>query len=511
MKGLVFRLIAVILILVAVFSSIYKDALSFRKKTFSPASGDVFYDSMVFTDLTAFTTKDAEEHLVVGGTVYPDNNRNAKKNVFFKLYNSTGALIATSGISEEEHTLLLNSIETTPDGFALVCEARGETESYGKVYHYSPDGKFIKSVVIDYSDKVPQMSGTEYGISIVGSSVYYTGIDSQRVVCADTEGKYLVSIDNKDNTTICDVAVTDDIIYTIGSAYDKYNIPKAYMYAFSMDSASLLWTKNELVTNAPTDDAIYSQADKIEIITNNGLPVSIVLVGKYFDTGAYKKYITNNKLETEEDVDTIAKKSLRNDFYLYRTGHTKADYVKSPYSSAFFISADITGEITKTNMYETNSSKSVSSVSISKSVAKETEKFVASIISVDAVRSESELFKTSITSIDSNLKEIHSTVVAEKTKHKTYFVPVSENKFFTYSTINTVDKYAARIYTAKGYVAHLEKLENATNDINSIHEGFELIPITCMISIMYILTRIRSIKRGVLYIPQNLFKRKNND
>lgn len=508
MKGFVFRLIAVILLIIAVFSAIYKDALAYRKNTFDPSQGDIIYDSMIFTDMTTCTEKDGAQNLVVGGTVYPEDNRNAPKNVFFKLYNSTGAMIATVGINEVDHSLLLNGIEKTPTGFALLCEARGETDSYGKVYHYSSGGEFIESVVIDYADKVAQVPGTEYGISFTENKVYYTAVDSEKTVCADADGKYLFDIKTPENTTVCDVSVTDNTVYTVGSEYDKYNIPKAYISAFRISDASLLWTEKELMTNAPTEDAIYSQTDDMTIITKNGKPTSILLSGKYFDTGVYKKYITDNKLETEEDIDTISKKSLRNDFSLYRIGRTKMDYIKSPCSSAFIISADINGNVKKTNLYATYSNKSVSSVSLSSSVAEDTADFSACIISVDAVKTDSEVFKTTITGIDANLKETYTTVTTENTTHKTYFSAASKDKFFTYSTINTSDKYAAHSYTLAEYQKHLAELENATNDINLIYKAFELIPLACMISLMYVLTRIRSIKRGGVYIPKSLFLKK---
>jgi len=508
-KGFFFRLFAVIFILTAVLANIYTDALACRDDAFDASHGDVVFDSMIFSEFTACCSADGKPQLVVGGTVYPENNRNYGKNVFFKLYNADGDLIATSGLNETNCSLLLNTIEKTDYGFAIVCEVRGENENYGKVYEYSHDGSFIKSISIRYSEKLPQTAGTEYGICISDTTTYFTAIDSEKTVCTDAEGKYLLNVANPPNSTVCDAVVTDEIIYTAGSFDDKNGVPKAYINAFSMENSAFLWSRKELVTKNDSSEGIYSQTEEITILTENGLPASLLIYGKYFDSAIYKNYLIKNNIEFEEDIDTAAKKCLRRDFPLYRTGYTLKDYVKAPYPSVFLMSAEIFGDMKKMTLYEADYKKSYSSVSLSTSSVGEKEDFSVCMASVDTVKLDTEKFNTVIKGIDGDLKELYSAEVAEPTVYKTFFTALSGDSFFNYTTINTSDEFSARMFTPLQYKSHLLNIEKATEDILFIRKVMDLLPICIMFSMLYIMTRIRSLSRGVGYIPKDLFRLKN--
>jgi len=505
-KGFFFRLGVIILIITAVIGGIYSEALVYRRDTFSAAYGDVMYDSMIFSDITACSSSDGKPQLVIGGTVYPDNNRNAQKNVFFKLYSQIGALVATSGINEKRCSLLLNDIEKTSYGFAVICEVRAENENFGKIYEYSHDGTFINSTYIKYADFAAQEAGSIYGMCTDGEKTYYTAIDSEKTVCTDSEGKYLYSVPHQKGATVCDAVISGNIVYTAGNIYDSENIPKAYLSAFDTAKKEVSYTSKDLIKKNDTSEYLYSQTEDITIITEKGMPVSLILYGKYFDSASYKKYIRENNIEFDDDYDTVAKKSIRESLPMYRTGRTAEDYINAPYPSAFFISADLSGKIKATKLFESDTKCSYSSISATSTTVADKENFSICLTCVDTVSLDTENFNTVIKGFDSTLTQIYETSVTEPTEYKTFFTAYSKDVFFTFTTINTSGSYSAKAYTVAEYKKHISRLKSYTDDICFINNVLSLVPVCIMVSLFYILTRIRCLQRGLRYIPQSFFQ-----
>ncbi|MBQ8165193.1 MAG: hypothetical protein IJZ94_05205 [Clostridia bacterium] len=510
MKGFIFRLCVVILILITIITTIYTDALEYRRDTFEASHGDIIYDSMIFTDFTPIKSADGQDQLVVGGSVYPDNDRNANKNVFFKLYKADGTLIATSGINEINCNLLLNDIEKTDYGFAIICEVRGDIESYGKIYEYSHEGKFINSVSLRYSKHVAQEAGTEYGISLFDGNTYYTATDSDKTICLDADGNYLFHIKKQEDSVVHDAVAIDNVIYTSGSLYNEAGIPEAFINAYNMTDGSLLWSQNDIIKAEENLSETYSQIEEIRIITENNVPVSVVAYGKFFDATAYSTYIKDNNIDLSEELDTVSKKCILETFSLYRTGVTENDYNKSPYPSAFFASADIDGNILGTKIYEADSEKSLSSISTGSASVETKDNFAACTVSVNTVNLTAEYFNTHLEVINSNLDTISEITIVEPTKYKTYFSVSTAGKLFTYTTINSTDSYSTKSFdSAQEYANHIQNLKTATDNIYYVREIIKKLPICIMVSMFYILTRIRSLSRGVGYIPKTSRKKKS--
>lgn len=511
MKGFIFRLCVIILIIVIFITSVYSNALNYRLDTFKSSDGDVLYDSMIFTDFTPIKAADGQELLVVGGSVYPDNDRNANRNVFFKLYESDGTFIATSGLNEINCNLLLNDIEKTDYGFAIICEVRGTDESYGKVYEYTPEGKYIRSRSLRYAKQVPQEAGTEYGISTFGGNTYYTATDSDKTVCLDADGKYLFHINNQENSVVNDAVVINNVIYTSGSIYSETGIPGAFIYAYNMTDKSLVW-KLENISIQENNSKIYSQIEDIRIIIENETPVSVLAYGKYFDSLSYEKYILDKNINIVEEIDTISKKCLQSSFPLHRTGLTEKVYSNSPYPSAFFATTDISGNLISTKTYEATPENSLSSVSTGSSSIETKENFTACIASVNTTSLTDEIFKTHLEVINSNLETVSQIDENEPTKYKTFFVAATAGKLFTYTTINSTDTFSTKLYSsANDYSKHVKKLQDATDDIYYIREIMQKLPICIMFSMLYVMSRLHSLSRGVGYIPKKKKKKSKNN
>ena len=233
----------------------------------------------------------------------------------------------------------------------------------------------------------------------------------------------------------------------------------------------------------------------------------MVLTGKYIDSSVYKKYVRDNKIDIEDDIDTAAKRSIREELPMYRTGRTTEDYINTPYPSVFFTSVDLESSTPVTKLLEADESLSYSSVSVGTSTIESSENFTICVAEVSATELDSENFDTVIKGFDSSLAQTYSVEVKESSKIKTYFTVLSKDKFFTFTSINTTDTYKADVFTPGEYSKHIDMLEKYTKDIYSIENIISLIPVCIMVSLFYVMTRIRCLKKGIRYIPEGFFQK----